>query len=170
VGTDRVSYVYKAADRWRRLATYQVLADASNNAFPPVSGPRLVAQPVFSGTSCNENSLIATDRSIVVENNFGTRITRAQPMGRRRSRTWRELPWTRAADATRSGLTGRTISDLVSKMSLANGLIYTYTKPRGPANADPWYLTAIDFENRYTVFKQLAGRAANAEYVLTEIA
>lgn len=49
------------------------------------------------------------------------------------------------------------IPALITKMSLATGLIYTYTKPKGPAATDPWYLTAIDFETGETVWKILAG-------------
>jgi hypothetical protein len=44
---------------------------------------------------------------------------------------------------------------VVSKLSMANGLIYTYTKDPGPL--DPWYWTALDFRTGRTVFKQLAG-------------
>ena len=42
-------------------------------------------------------------------------------------------------------------------MSLASGLIYTYTKDQGPGKTDAWYFTAIDFWSGETVFKQLAG-------------
>ncbi len=38
-----------------------------------------------------------------------------------------------------------------------DGLIYTYTKPKGPATTDPWYFTAIDFNTGETVWKVLAG-------------
>ena len=43
------------------------------------------------------------------------------------------------------------------KLSLANGLIYAYTKPKGPANTDAWYFTAIDFWTGETVYKRLTG-------------
>ena len=45
---------------------------------------------------------------------------------------------------------------VVPKMSLANGLVYSYTKPKGD-DSDPWYLTAIDFRTGKTVFKARAG-------------
>ena len=48
-----------------------------------------------------------------------------------------------------------TLLQQTPKLSLANGLIYTYTKDPGPA--DPWYWTAIDFRTGRTVYKQLAG-------------
>jgi hypothetical protein len=48
-------------------------------------------------------------------------------------------------------------------MSLANGLIYTYTKDPnscsipGSCFTAAWYLTAIDFASGATVFKRLGG-------------
>jgi outer membrane protein assembly factor BamB len=42
-------------------------------------------------------------------------------------------------------------------MSLANGLIYTYTKPKGPAATDPWYFTAVEFSTGKTVWEIAAG-------------
>jgi hypothetical protein len=45
---------------------------------------------------------------------------------------------------------------VVPKLSLANGLVYTYTKPGG-VRSDPWYLTALDFRSGKTVFKYKAG-------------
>src|SRR3954454_8091233 len=41
--------------------------------------------------------------------------------------------------------------------SLANGVIYAYTHPRGDTS-DPWSLTAIDARTGKTDYKQLAGR------------
>jgi len=42
-------------------------------------------------------------------------------------------------------------------MSLADGLIYAYTKDPGPGTTDAWYFTAIDFETGETVYKRLTG-------------
>jgi hypothetical protein len=124
-----------------------------------VTGSRLIcAQPVFKpGNSSTENSLVATDRSIVVENNFGykseidTEHGRTTKPGLARidvDPTGCRIVWTNEQES---------IPTLVTKLSLANGLIYTYTKPKGPANTNAWYFTAIDFETGLTVFKQLAG-------------
>ena len=49
----------------------------------------------------------------------------------------------------------RTAWPVVSKLSMANGLVYTYTKP--PGSSDPWYWTAISFRTGRTVYKALAG-------------
>jgi hypothetical protein len=40
-------------------------------------------------------------------------------------------------------------------VSLANGLIYTYTKD--PGMTDPWYWTTLDFRTGRVVYKQFAG-------------
>jgi hypothetical protein len=125
-----------------------------------VSGARLVcAEPVFKpGNGSTENSLVATDRSIVVENNFGYKAIESTTHGS-----------TTKPGLTRIDLDGGagchtvwtndevSIPSVVSKMSLANGLIYTYTKPKGPATTDAWYFTAVDFATGQTVFQRLAG-------------
>ena len=46
---------------------------------------------------------------------------------------------------------------VVPKVSLANGLVYTYTKPANSGSDDPWYFTALDFRTGATVYKRLAG-------------
>lgn len=125
-----------------------------------VSGARLTcAVPVFqAGAGSNENSLVATDRSIVVENNFGYRVPSTTTHGKTSkpglaridldSEGRGEVVWTNDTI---------TIPSVVTKMSLANGLVYTYTKPRGPANTDAWYFTAVDFRTGEVVWNKLAG-------------
>ena len=46
---------------------------------------------------------------------------------------------------------------VVPKLSLANGLVYTYTKPPLGNGEDAWYLTAIDFDTGHTLYKRLTG-------------
>jgi hypothetical protein len=126
------------------------------------AGPRLVcAEPVFQpGNSSTENSLVATDRSIIVENNFGYKTPNDTENGRTTK------PGIARIDVNASGCRTvwtneqESIPTVVTKMSVANGLIYTYTKPQGPANTDAWYFTAIDFETGQTVFKRLTGTGA----------
>jgi hypothetical protein len=126
-----------------------------------VQSQRLVcAEPVFQpGSSDTENSLVATDRSIVVENNFGYK----DPNSTRNGRTTKPGITRIDMDADGNGChtvwtnMDEHIPSVVTKMSLDNGLIYTYTKPKGPANTDAWYFTAIDFETGQTVYSQLAG-------------
>jgi hypothetical protein len=45
----------------------------------------------------------------------------------------------------------------VPKLSLANGLVYAYTKPPRSDEIDAWYLTALSFRTGRTVYKKLAG-------------
>ena len=114
--------------------------------------------PVFDqGRSATDQSLIATRNSIVTENNYGYTGPTAtndgattapgleridlEPDGRGCSRVWRSE---------------EIAPSVVPKLSAANGLVYTYTKPAGDED-DPWYLTAIDFHTGQTVWKRLAG-------------
>jgi hypothetical protein len=46
---------------------------------------------------------------------------------------------------------------VVPKLSLTNGLVYTYTKPPRSDGADSWYFTALDFRTGATVYKRLSG-------------
>jgi hypothetical protein len=45
----------------------------------------------------------------------------------------------------------------VPKLSLAAGLVYTYTKPGRDDGQDAWYLTALDARTGRTAFKRLGG-------------
>jgi hypothetical protein len=132
-----------------------------------VQGSRLVCKvPVFEkDQSDTENSLIATNQSIIVENNYGyygpqaTLFNRATTPGITRidlnaDQNGCNTVWTNNQES---------IPSVVSQMSLANGLIYTYTKDAdsctfpGPCYTAAWYLTAIDFASGQTVFKRLGG-------------
>jgi hypothetical protein len=126
-------------------------------------GDLVCAVPVFQpGSASNENSLIATEKSIIVENNFGYKSPEKDTTHGRTTK-----PGIARIDVDEQGAcstvwTNESVSipSVISKMSLANGLIYTYTKPKGPATTDPWYFTAIDFETGATVYRQLAGLGA----------
>ncbi|MGH2922855.1 MAG: hypothetical protein ACRDKH_02350 [Solirubrobacterales bacterium] len=121
------------------------------------------AEPVFrQGASATDQSLIVAGRSIVTENNFGYSGILAVELGRTTARGLARV------DVVRSPTTGRwtcrtvwTSSEqapsVVPKLSLATGLVYTYTKPAGTGIEDPWYLTALDFRTGATVFRRLGG-------------
>jgi hypothetical protein len=126
-----------------------------------VSGARLVAKvPVFGAyKGSTENSLVATDKSIIVENNYGYRSNQ-QYTAQGRTTT----PGLARIDLDKNGKartvwTNSTIviPSVVTKMSLKNGLIYTYTKPAGPGTTDRWYFTAVDFRTGKVVWQRLAG-------------
>jgi hypothetical protein len=119
--------------------------------------------PVFRrGASDTENSLIAAGRSMIVENNYGYDGPPSISGGKLTA------PGFARVDINRNGIgchrvwtnSAERAPSVVSKLSLANGLIYTYTK--GPGVSDPWYWTAIDFRNGRTVFKRLAGTGSFA--------
>lgn len=127
-----------------------------------VRGARTVCtQPVFSpGASATDNSLIGTASSLVVENNYGYSGPKSLMGGTSVAGLQRVdvLPGGRGCRV--AWTSGETAPSVVPKLSLENGLIYTYTKDadrRTPAD-DPFYLTALDFRTGDTVFKRLAGK------------
>jgi hypothetical protein len=132
---------------------------------------RLVCSaPVFGrGASATDNSLIGTNRSLIAENNYGYAISasdlsggesapgltrldvvkkRSKKGGRKRRARFRcRIVWTSDERAP----------SVVPKLSLANGLVYTYTRPPRGDSVDAWYLTALDFRTGRTVYRRLAG-------------
>ena len=126
-----------------------------------VEGSRLVcAEPVFEpGRSCVESSVIATDRSIVVENNFGYRGFKSVENGSTTKPGITRIDIDDDGNGCHTEWTNMEVSAPIAtpKLSLANGLIYAYTKPKGPANTGAWYFTAIDFRTGETVYKRLTG-------------
>jgi len=123
-----------------------------------VAGDRVVCrEPVFErGRSATDNSLIVTGRSVVVENNFGYTGPVSTTQGGVTE------PGLARVDLDEDGTGCHTVwtSDVISptvvpKPSLANGLIYAYTKTRD--EDDPWYFTAVDFHTGHTVYRRLTG-------------
>jgi hypothetical protein len=127
-----------------------------------IEGSRLVcAMPVFMpGQSNSENSLIATEKSIVVENNFGYRGIKSTLHGATSKPGITRIDlnadgkgchvvWTNWEESVASAAT--------QKLSLETGLIYAYTKSKGPVSTDAYYFTAVDFWTGKTVYKVLAG-------------
>ena len=123
-----------------------------------VDGTRLVCKvPVFAkGASDTDQSLIATPTSIVTENNYGY----ANPAAVQNGQT--TTPGLERIDVDAGGCRKVWHSDevapsVVPKLSLANGIVYTYTKPASAEREDGWYLTALDFATGKTLWKALAG-------------
>jgi len=125
--------------RWRRV---------------PVS--RLVCRvPVFhQGQSADENAMIAAGRSYLIENNYGYE-------GPQSVQGQATAPGFARVDVDRDGrgchLVWTTyavsVPSVVSKLSLGNGLVYTYTVD---ANND-WYWTTLDFRTGRVVYQSYAG-------------
>jgi hypothetical protein len=125
-----------------------------------VSGSRLVCSvPVFkAGEGSTDNSLIGTGHSIVVENNFGYTGPTATMKGASTA------PGIERIDINSGGSSCTPVwysteraPSAVPKLSLANGLVYAYTKPPRSDGIDAWYLTAISFRTGKTVYERLAG-------------
>src|SRR4051795_11786453 len=123
-----------------------------------VDGSRLVCKvPVFSkGASDTDQSLIATPTSIVAENNYGYANPASVEYGKSTT------PGLERLDVAASGCRKVWHSDevapsVVPKLSLANGIVYTYTKPARDDGEDGWYLTALDFATGKTLWRALAG-------------
>ncbi|RMI35277.1 hypothetical protein [Nocardia stercoris] len=123
---------------------------------PDAAQRQVCAVPVFAaGASDTENSLISAGNSLVVENNYGYTGPEAALLGKTTTPGFARIDidtdgchqvWSNTTEAAPT---------VVPKLSLATGLIYTYTKGTEPG--DPWYLTALDFRTGATVWKQLTG-------------
>ena len=124
-----------------------------------VTGDRLVTTvPVFGeNASATENSLVATDRSIVVENNYGYSSHEATTGGKSTRPGLARIDLDDNGQGNVVWTSEERVPSLITKASLANGLIYTYTKDPDPGTTDAWYFTAIDFHTGETVWKRLAG-------------
>ena len=129
-----------------------------------VKGKRLTTSvPVFQAyKGCTENSLVCTEKSIIVENNFGYRQPSVDTVDGRTT-----TPGLTRIDLDKNGAghkvwtsTSVSVPSAITKMSLANGIIYCYSKPAGPGTTDPWYFTAVDFRNGKVLWKRLSGTGA----------
>ncbi len=127
---------------------------------PQISGRRLVCrQPVFEkGASATDQSLIASARSLIAENNYGYTGPASTMNGRVTSpgleRVDLEFDGRGCHSVWRSHVRAPSV---VPKLSLRAGLVYTYTKPRRGDLTDAWYLTALDFDTGKAVYSRLAG-------------
>ena len=155
VGTDLVT-INDNADVQTHVVVYRRAAQ--------ISGSRLVcAVPVFQpGYSDSFNSLIATDKSISIENNWGNVDLTSTILGRTTKPGITRVDLSQDRNSCSAVWTNdeEHVPNIVSQVSLATGLEYTYSKNPSPANArytDPWYFTAVDFRTGKTVFRVLAG-------------
>jgi hypothetical protein len=124
-----------------------------------VRAPRMVCHvPVFKrGSSDDENSVISAGRSMIVEDNYGYTAPTTTSVGALTAPGFARVDINRNGNGCHRVWTSYSerAPTVVSKLSLATGLIYSYTK--APGSSDPWYWTAIDFRTGRTVYKALAG-------------
>jgi outer membrane protein assembly factor BamB len=126
-----------------------------------VEGSRLVCRvPVFGpGRSATENSLVGFGRSLLVENNWGYDLFPLMMFGRTGAGGLTRIDVAEDGSGCHVAWTSDELAQtVVPKLSLANGLLYVYTKSRrAPPGVDAYYLTAIDFRSGETVFRALTG-------------
>jgi hypothetical protein len=121
------------------------------------AGSLVCQEPVFAPDAGDtDQSLISVGNSLIIENNYGYGGPTTTMDGATTT------PGITRVDFGPHGCKTAWESDeiapsVVPKVSLANGLIYTYTKPANEDAVDAWYLTAIDFRTGETVFSKLAG-------------
>jgi hypothetical protein len=126
---------------------------------PTTTHPRLLCStPVFAdGTSATENSLIGTGNALLVENNYGYSGLTAVMNGATTEPGISRID-VRATGRCRTRWTSQErVPSTVSKLSLADGIMYAYTKDPGPGSTDAWYLTAVGFRTGATLWKRLVG-------------
>jgi len=114
--------------------------------------------PVFKkGSSATENSLIGAGRSMIVENNYGYNDPRDTSGGKLTAPGVARVDLDFDRDSCRLVWTNWSVRvpTVVPKLSLANGLVYLYTKD--PGRLDPWYWTTLDFRTGRVVYKQESG-------------
>jgi hypothetical protein len=122
-----------------------------------IDGPRLVCkQAVFEkGKSSTDQSLVATQTSIVTENNFGYAGPQSTEQGGTVEGGVERVDLDPRGGCHKVWHNDAKAPTSVPKLSAGNGLVYVWTKPEG--DADAWYLTAIDFRTGKTVYSRLAG-------------
>jgi hypothetical protein len=163
--------VYRRALRLRKPKTNRKRGHRAGRRRAKAKARLVCSAPVFpKGAGSTDNSLIGTNRSLIVENNYGYAPTLSDLTGgestpgltridvvkkkrgkhgkrRRKARFRCRTAWTSDERAP----------SVVPKLSLANGLVYTYTKPPRSDGLAAWYLTTLDFRNGHTVYRRLAG-------------
>jgi hypothetical protein len=121
-------------------------------------GRQVCRLPVFSkGASADENAMIAAGRSYMIENNYGYQTPLSVEGGRLTVPGFARVEINRSGRGCHRVWTDTSVSapTVVSKLSLADGLIYTYTTTTAPSS--PWYWTALSYRTGRVVFKVLAG-------------
>jgi hypothetical protein len=122
-----------------------------------VSRRKVCSRAVFAKhKGATENSLIGVGNSLVVENNYGYSGPTATTDGKSTEPGIARVDFSHGRCRT-VWKSKETSPSVVPKASLANGLVYVYSKKPRKDGIDAWYLTALDFRTGTTIFKRLAG-------------
>jgi hypothetical protein len=126
--------------------------------FRRTDGAFVCHAPVFEkGKSNTDQSLIGAGNSFIAENNYGYSGPPATEQGGTTTPGLERVDVDEAGHCNKVWHSDEIAPSVVPKLSLANGIVYTYTKPAG-VQSDPWYLTALDFRTGKTLFKYKAGQ------------
>lgn len=125
-----------------------------------VALPRQVCKvPIFSkGSSADENSIISAGDTMIAEDNYG--YEGPQSLANKVT-----TPGFVRVDLDRNGMgchrvwlnTSLSAPTVVSKVALANGLLYSYTTD----TSGHWYWTALSFRTGKLVYKSYSGTGSN---------
>ncbi|HEY3192783.1 MAG TPA: hypothetical protein VGJ61_08375 [Solirubrobacterales bacterium] len=163
--------VYRRALRLRKPKAHRKRGRTAGRRRAKAKARLVCSAPVFArGAGSTDNSLIGTNRSLIAENNYGYMVSAADLSGgesapgltridvvkKKRGKHGRGKRKVRFRCRTVWKSDERAPS-VVPKLSLANGLVYTFTKPPRADGIDAWYLTALDFRTGRTAYRRLAG-------------
>ncbi|GAB88198.1 hypothetical protein [Gordonia rhizosphera] len=100
-------------------------------------------------------SLTYADGQILAENNYGYSGPQATIGGRSTVPGLAAISFDRSTEKCRVKWVNNTVSSpsAIPRLSLANGLVYTASKPRRTNGADEWYLTALNWRTGRTVYE-----------------
>jgi hypothetical protein len=132
---------------------------------------RVCSAPVFArGASATDNSLIGTNHSLIAENNYGYQISLTNLSGgitepgltridvvKKKAKKGKKRKRRAKFRCRQVWVSSERSPSVVPKLSLANGLVYTYTHSPRSDGIDAWYLTALDFRTGRTIYRRLAG-------------
>jgi hypothetical protein len=123
--------------------------------------PRLACKvPVFSrGSSADENSIISAGDTMIAEDNYGYEGPQSLTPGTVTTPGFVRVDLNRGGRGCHKVWVNRSLSapTVVSKVALANGLLYTYTTDTN----DNWYWTALSFRTGKLVYKSYSGTGFN---------
>jgi hypothetical protein len=116
-------------------------------------------QPIFGmGASATENSIMVSQRSLIVENNYGYQDPFGPNSGMVTEPGFARVDMNKKLDKCKLVWTNHDARapTVVPKLSTKTGLIYTYTRPPDES-AQGYYWTAIDYATGKTQWMQYAG-------------